>query len=77
MDVIFEGTAFGAPEVSTRALYNHLWLKNLNAGESAFLPGVKTSDKIFYAARAYAVRTLGYKLRARSVDGGLRVWRIV
>jgi hypothetical protein len=76
MDVIFEGTAFWTPEISTPASYDHSWLKNLNAGESAFLPGVKTSDKMFYAARAYADRTLGYKLRARSVDGGLRVWRL-
>ena len=62
-----------------RKLYD---FPELQPGESFFIPGArsnwdstKPSNPAFWAARTY-YRRKGYTMRLRTVDGGVRLWRI-
>ena len=48
---------------------------DMDVGDSVFFEGKKIPCKEYTAAQAAGSRT-GVKFAARTVDGGLRIWRI-
>lgn len=54
-----------------RALYP--W-RDMIIGDSFFVPG--KTPKTMTGSAAHARKQLGFKFTLRSVDGGVRVWRI-
>lgn len=49
--------------------------QNMLIGQSVFYPGMKYHSAPMKAAIIYAKR-LGFKFSGRTVDGGLRIWRV-
>ena len=49
--------------------------KEMEVGDSVFIAGGSNTCKEFYRAKKYFQRN-GKKMRSRTVDGGIRLWRI-
>lgn len=49
--------------------------QEMEVGDSVFFPGSNTQGKEMIYAHNYARRN-GKKFSGRSIDGGLRVWRV-
>lgn len=50
-------------------------LSRLEVDESMFIEGASTSSTVYVNAKSSAKR-LGIKILARTMDGGLRIWRM-
>lgn len=58
-----------APE-NTSAIF-----KQMDVGDSVFLDGCDYSSRVFHRAKKYFQRN-GKKMSVRTVDGGMRIWRV-
>ncbi len=63
------------PERSTKAGKSKYPFKDMKVGESVFFEGKTSLDKECVYAYNYG-RKAGKKFSARSVAGGVRIWRI-
>lgn len=61
-----------APESSGSKKYPFV---DLAVGDSVFIDGAKFKGKEYCAAKA-AARYKGFKIRAKSENGGIRIWRV-
>lgn len=61
------------PGVNT-GKYKYPW-KSMDVGDSIFVPEQKILGGAYSSAKAYG-RKFGKKFSARSVDSGIRIWRI-
>lgn len=48
---------------------------DMQVGDSVFIPGQKVGGGAYGSARSIS-RRLGFKFAARTVEGGIRIWRI-
>ena len=62
----------GVPMEQNRETYN---FGRMAVGDSIFFNGANTTSKQMTAARIYG-RYHGWKFSGRSIDGGLRIWRV-
>lgn len=60
------------PMVKGKEAYN---FGRMAVGDSIFFEGANTTSKQMVAARIYG-RYHGWKFSGRTIDGGLRIWRV-
>lgn len=63
------------PEQSGRGRRAKYPFSKMEVGDSVFFPGENSSSRCSIAAHAYGHR-VGWKFSVRTMDGGVRIWRI-
>lgn len=63
------------PKVQKQRVFDYEIFKQMKIGDSFFIEGESTYSYVFKRIVTEAKRK-GIKVSGRSVDGGLRVWRI-
>lgn len=51
------------------------FIKRFELGESKFFPLISTRGNFYKGVRTSA-KKFGFKIKAKSIDGGLRIWRV-